>query len=194
MYKLFPLLLLCLFSFFETSSLQGYQSAHVITVGIDTNKKGKITKKYVLFGLLNNGKLSTFGGLRDEGETNPKRTAARETEEEALGVLGKQKAVMKLLKGLSPCFEVDGHICYVLSKKNYGKDVSAKFKKIRFNKKIELSKSQKEMVDIVAVDVDKIREKVFQNEALHFEDNEGVLRPIRFTPSLIEAVLSGHLE
>lgn len=193
MHKLFLFALLCFFIFGNIYA-QAYQSAHVITVGVDTNKKGKVTKKYVLLGLLNNGKLSTFGGLRDPDETDPKVTAAREAEEEALGVLGNHKAVLKLLKNIDPCFEVDGHICYVLPEQNYGKDVSARFKQIRFDKKIKLSKSQKEMIDIVAVDVDKIREKVFQQEPLHFEDNEGILRPVRIEPPIIEAVLAGQIE
>jgi hypothetical protein len=193
MYKIISFVFLCLFLVSENIYAQDYQSAHIITVGVDVNKKGKVTKKYVFFGLLNNGKLSTFGGLRDQGEKNPKVTAAREAEEEALGVFGNQKTIKKWLKNISPCFEVDGHICYVLPERNYGKDVSTRFKQIRFDKKIKLSRSQKEMVDIIAVDVYKIREKVLQNEALHFEDNEGVLRPVRIEAPLIEAVLNGHL-
>lgn len=193
MYKLFSLTLFCLFSIFGTICLQAYQSAHVITVGFDTDKTGKVTKRYVLLGLLNSGKLSTFGGLRDPGEKDPKNTAAREAEEEALGVLGRQKAIKSLLKGIDPCFEVNGHICYVLPQQNYGKDVSARFKKIRFDPKKKLSHSQKEMVDVVAVEVDKIRKKVFEGSPLSFNDNEGILRPIRLEAPFIEAVLNGHL-
>jgi hypothetical protein len=194
MSKLYFLTILCLFSIFGNTSILAYQSAHVITVGVDTNKKGTVTKKYVLFGLLNSNKLSTFGGLRDPDETNPKNTAAREAEEEALGVLGNQKTIKKMLKKVHPCFDVNGHICYVLPARNYGKDVSARFKKIRFNKDINLPHSQKEMVDIVAVDVDIIREKILQNQPLHFEDNKGILRPIRVELPIIEAVLSGYLD
>jgi hypothetical protein len=188
-----PLILLCLFSIFGNSYTQAYQSAHVITVSVDTNQSGKVKKKYVLFGLLHNGKLSTFGGLRDTNETNPKVTAAREMEEEALGVLGKQYKVLKQLKNVNPCFDVNGHICYVLPEQNYGTEISTRFKQIRFNPKKKLSKSQKEMVDIVAVDVDIIRQKVMQQEPLHFEDNEGVLRQVRVEKPIIEAILSGQI-
>lgn len=193
MCKLLSLTLFCLFSIFGTICLQAYESAHVITVAIETDKKGKEINRYVLFGLLNNGKLSTFGGLRDPKEKDPKNTAAREAEEEALGVLGSQKAIRIMLNAISPCFEVNGHICYVLPKKNYGNKVSARFKKIRFGDETKLSHSQKEMMDIVAVEVDKIREKVINGHPLHFEDNENILRQIRFEAPFIKAVLNGQL-
>ncbi len=71
-------------------ALQAYQSAHVITVSYAVDKDG-IEKECVLFGLMNNGKLSTFGGLRDPDESNPKDTAAREMEEESFGNIGRSK-------------------------------------------------------------------------------------------------------
>lgn len=193
MYNLFSITFFCLFSFFGTLCLQAYQSAHVITVGIDTDKTGKVTKKFVLLGLLKNGKLSTFGGLRDPQEDDPKNTAAREAEEEALGVLGNKKTIRDRLKGVNPCFEVNGHICYVLPQKNYGQNVSARFKKIRFDPNSNLSYSQKEMVDVVAVEVDKIRKKVLEGNSLKFKDNEGILRPIRVEAPFIEAIMNGQL-
>lgn len=192
MFNLFASIFLCFFSTIVPLSLQAYQSAHVITVSYDFDKNG-VEKKYVLLGLMNNGKLSTFGGLRDPNETDPKDTAAREAEEESLGVLGDQIKIRKMLKGIKPLSEVDGHICYVLPKKKYGKNLSKKFKKIRFNDEMKLTKSQKEMVDIVAVDVEVIKEKVLMNEKLIFEDNDGILRPIRVERVFIEAVVDGYL-
>lgn len=192
MYKLFAYLSFCFFTTIVSLTLQAYQSAHVITVSYAVDKDG-IEKECVLFGLMSNGKLSTFGGLRDPDESNPKDTAAREMEEESLGILADQKKIRKMLRGVKPLSEVDGHICYVLPKKKYGKNLSKKFKKIRFNDEIELAKSQKEMVDIVAVNVEAIREKVLANESLLFEDNDGNLRPIRVERVFIEAVTNGYL-
>ena len=192
MYKLFISILFCFFSAIFPLTLQAYQSAHVIAVSSIVDKDG-IKKDCVLFGLMNNGKLSTFGGLRDQDESNPKDTAARETEEESLGILGDQEKIRKMLRGVKPLSEVDGHICYVLPKKKYGKNLSRKFKKIRFNNEIELTKSQKEMVDIVAVNIETIREKVLMNESLIFKDNDGNLRQVRVERVFIEAVLNGSL-
>jgi hypothetical protein len=192
MFKLFSSFLLCFFSAILPLTLQAYQSAHVITVHYEVDKDG-IEKDYVLFGLMGNGKLSTFGGLRDPDESNPKDTAAREMEEESLGILGNQTKIRKLLRKIKPLSEVDGHICYVLPRKKYGKNLSRKFKEIRFNHEVELTKSQKEMVDIVAVNIKTIREKVLSNESLFFEDNDGILRPIRVERVFKEAVLYGYL-
>jgi len=191
MHHSFFSILFCFFSTIIPLTLQAYQSAHVITLGYKVDKEG-LEKNYVLFGLMSTGKLSTFGGLRDPDENDPKNTAAREMEEESLGILGDQKNVRQLLRGVKPLSEVDGHICYILPKKKYGNNLSRKFKKIRFNDSVELTKSQKEMVDIVAVNVETIREKILNNESLLFEDNDGVLRPIRVERVFIEAVMNGY--
>jgi hypothetical protein len=196
MLKILSFIAICLFSNLATFTLQAYQSAHVIVVshyGVDKNKQ---PKKYVLFGLTRDGKLSTFGGLADRGEKNPKDTAAREAEEEALGVIGNQKAIRKRLRGLKPSSGMSsGHLSYVLPGKYFGDNLSRKFKKIRFDKNRKLSHSQKEMVDIVAVRVDKIRSKVLNGDKLIFKDNDGKMRPLRngVQGAIKAAVRSGHL-
>lgn len=182
----------CLISTCFSLKLLAYQSAHVITLSSMVDKDG-IEKDCVLFGLLSSGKLSTFGGLRDPGEENPKDTAAREAEEESLGILGTQKKIRNQLRGIKPLSEIDGHVCYILPKKTYCKNPSRKFKKIRFNSEIKLTKSQKEMVDIVSVSVDAIKEKVLTQEKLIFKDNDGNLRPIRVERVFIEAITGGYL-
>lgn len=193
MNKLLTFIFICLASIVGPLNLNAYQSAHVIVTSYVVNHHG-VVKKYVLFGLTKKGKLSTFGGLRDHGESNPKDTAAREAEEESLGILGNQKSVRGMLHKIKPVTGVDGdHICYVLPQKDYGKHLSKKFKKIRFNKDIKLPYCKKEMVDIVAVDVELLRQKVFQGEDLAFKDNSGVLRPLRVKGPIVDAVKAGHL-
>lgn len=196
MHKLFSFILICLACVGTPIDLQAYQSAHVIVTSYAMNRHG-LLKKYVLFGLTYKGTLSTFGGLRDEGENNPKDTAAREAEEEALGVLGNQKSVRSMLHKVKPVTEKNSdHICYILPQKNYGKHLSKKFKKIRFDKNIKLPNCKKEMIDIVAIDVEVLRNKIFQGEELIFKDNAGVLRPLRLAgvkPVIINAVKKGHL-
>lgn len=191
MSKLSRSILFYFFVLFIPLTLQGYQSAHIIAVGqcVDTNG---VKENCVFLGLMSKGKLSTFGGFREEDELDPKQTAAREMEEEALGVLGDQKEIRNMLSQVKPLFDANGHICYVLFMKNIGNDVSAKFKKLRFSG-AKLTKSQKEMVDIVPISAKSIREKVLRNEELLFEDNEGVQRPIRIERVFIEAVLQGCL-
>lgn len=176
--------------------LQAYASAHVIVIshyGFDKNQQ---PKKFVVFGLTQKGELSTFGGLKDKGENNPKDTAAREAEEEALGVIGNTQTVRKMLRGINPSSGTNsGHLTYVLPGKYYGNNISRQFKKVRFDKKKKLSHSQKEMVDLVAVRVEEIRKKVKNGEKLVFTDNQGQLRPVRgpVGGALINAVQNGDL-
>lgn len=196
MSKLLSFILICLFSALVPYHLQAYQSAHVIVIshyGFDQNQQ---PKRYVLFGLTRNGQLSTFGGLRDHGESNPKDTAAREAEEEALGVLGNQKMIRNSLNGVQPSSGTkSGHISYVLPGSYYGNHISKRFKEIRFDKKQKLSYSQKEMVDIVAVRIETIREQVLKGSSLKFKDNNGHLRPLRpaVEGAIKAAVKAGHI-
>lgn len=196
MTKLFPLFFICLFSTIIPYHLQAYQSAHVIMIshyGFDQNQQ---PKRYVLFGLTKKGQLSTFGGLRDRGESNPKDTAAREAEEEGLGVLGNRKAIRNSLRGVQPSSGTkSGHMSYVLPGKYYGNHISQRFKEIRFDKKRKLSHSQKEMVDIVAVRVETIRQQVLKGGPLKFKDNKGNLRSLRpgVEGAIKAAVKAGHI-
>lgn len=195
MQKTFSLLFILFFTCLSTISLQAYQSASVIVISHYGFDKKKQPKKYVLFGLTKDGLLSTFGGLPDPGEKNPKDTAAREAEEEALGVLGDQKTFRMMLRGISPCSGMNsGHLSYVLPGKFYGDDIPGKFKKIRFDKKRKLSHSQKEMVDIVAIRVETLRKKVFNGDKLLFKDNDGNMRPLRHgTDGAIQAAVKAGL-
>ena len=194
MTKIFPFILICLFSFVGKNTLQAnydnYKSGHVIVIHSDTKKQ----KNYVLFGLTKKGELSTFGGLRDKGESNPKNTAAREAEEEGLGVIGNQDFVRKLLWGLKPLTHRGGHYCYILAPKDYGRHISQKFRKIRFDENIKLPYCQKEMVDIVAVKVDSLIEKVHNREKLEFKDNNGKLRSVRIEHVFVKAVKYGYFD
>lgn len=196
MLKILSVVSLCLFSNLLPIGLEAYQSAHVIVVSHYGFDKHKQPKEYVLFGLTRDGKLSTFGGLPDRRENNPKDTAAREAEEETLGVLGSEKTFRKMLRGLQPSSGTNsGHISYVLPGKYYGDSVSKQFKKVRFDKSRKLSHSQKEMVDIVAVRVETIRHKVLNGEKLQFKDNDGKMRYLRggVEGAIKAAVRAGHL-
>ena len=176
MSKLLPYLLLCLLPF----GLQAYESAHVIVVSHYGNDINGQSQKFVLFGLTKKGTLSTFGGYADRGENNPKHTAAREVEEEAIGTFGDRKAILKILEGVKPCSGSNsGHLSYVLPGKFYGDHLPEKFRQICFNPNKKLKYSQKEMVDIVSVSVDLIHKKIQQGERLQFQDNKGHLRPVR---------------
>ncbi len=192
MSKIVLLILVYSFSLLGTISLSAYQSAHIIVTGHALDKHGEL-KKYVIFGLTRNGKLSTFGGFREKDEKNPKTTAAREAEEESLGVLGNKKMFRCMLKNVKPItsksFE---HVCYILPEKEYGEDISEKFKKIRFDKTSKLSRCKKEMRDLVAVDLEEIRNKVLDGDDLRFKDNQGKLRSLRFNAIIIDAVKAGH--
>ncbi|MBA3602973.1 MAG: hypothetical protein H0W50_04890 [Parachlamydiaceae bacterium] len=189
MIKLLPLIFIYIFSIVGVNTLEAdYKSGHVIVIHSDLEKE----KNYILFGLTKNGKLSPFGGLRDRGEKDPKNTAAREAEEEGLGVLGNKAIIRKMLNGVTEVTNKCGHYCYILPSKYYGNNLSQKFKKIRLDPNIKLKRCQQEMTDIVAVEVEVLRKKVFSGKRLEFEDNEGKLRPVRVENVIIEAVRKGH--
>jgi hypothetical protein len=175
---------------FTTLGAQEYHSAHAIVV---SNYYGD---NYVLLGKMKgSNKLSTFGGRRDPGEHNPKVTCAREVEEEALSVLGDQAHVLILLQNAHQVTGFkNGHISYVLPATFFGHRIPQKFRNERFNSK-NLTYCQKEMIDIVAIRVDRLREKFLKGESLLFPDNQGVLRPLReSTKGAIQAALdSGKL-
>lgn len=173
-----------------------YQSASVIVVSNYGRESSGQPKKFVLMGLTKTGKLSTFGGQRDGGEYNPKDTAAREMAEEALGVLGGQAAIRSMLRGLKPSSgTVSGHLTYVLPGKFYGENVPKKFRQIRFDANSHLDYSQKEMVDIVAVSVHSIKNKVLNGKPLQFKDNDGNWRSLRKTSegAIKAAINAGHI-
>lgn len=162
---------------FSCSSLlaQNYKSAHAIIIN-------KIhDHEYILLGKMRGSKqLSTFGGLRDHGESDPKATCAREVEEESLGVLGNKKAIGKLLQGaIQISGFYNGHICYVVPAKFYGDGLSYKFRHIRNDIKNKLSYSQKEMIDIIAIRVDVLKSKFANGQKITFPDNEGVQCSLR---------------
>lgn len=173
-----------------------YASAHVIVVsnyGFDDNK---IPKQYVLFGLTKKGELSSFGGQREKLEKNPKDTAAREATEESLGLLGNHQEIRKMLRGVDPVSgKQSGHPHYILPGKYYGDDVIGKFKELRFDKSKKLSFAQKEMVDLVAIRVEDIRNKVNNGEKLIFPDNNKQNCSVRdfVGDALIAAVKNGKL-
>lgn len=184
-------LFIFLFSFsIEAKIQEDYKSGHVIVVHYDQ----ATYEHYIIFGLSKKGKLSTFGGLRDPSETHPKNTAAREAEEEALGVLGSKSMVREMLKGLKEITKNDGHYCYILPCKDYGNALSERFTALRFNPELKLPFCKKEMVDLVTVRVETIRDKVWLNEKLEFEDNHGKLRPLRSKHIIQNAVRNGCLD
>ncbi len=192
--KLFSFMFFFLFSCLGINNLQAtYESGHVIVIHSDLKSK----KKYVIFGLTKKHKLSTFGGLRDHGEMNPKDTAAREAEEETLGVLGNKTTFRKMLISVSAISKKkDGHFCYVLPSKNYGDllHLSHKFKEIRFDKTKKLPYCQREIIDLVAVEVDLLRKKVFNGDKFEFRDNSGKMRSVRVKNVLIDAIQNGYLD
>ncbi len=193
MIKLLPFIFIYIFSIAGVNTLLAdYKSGHVIVIHFDLFSQ----KNYILFGLTNYRKLSSFGGLRDSSEKDPKNTAAREAEEEALGVLGNKAVIRKMLKGVIEVTHKSGHYCYILPSSYYGNhnSLSQKFKKIRLDPNIKLLRCQQEMVDIVAVEVDLLRKKVFNGERLEFEDNDGKLRPVRVESVIIEAVKKGYFK
>lgn len=172
------------------NNLQTYNSASIIPI----SNYGK--NQYVLLGLTQNGKLSSFGGLPESYEKNPKDTAARELVEETLGVLGSQSTIRNTLRGLEHVSgSKSGHLTYVIPGIYYGDNIPQKFKQIRFDKNNKLSHSQKEMVDIVAVRVDLIRQMASNGKTLQFNDNDGILRSLRkaTNDAIITAVKKGQL-
>lgn len=163
----------------QASYLSAYVSAHAIVVsewGFDPQGK---PVKYVLLGLTDKGKLSDFGGFKDQGETNPKDTAAREIEEETLGVLGNRSQMRVLLRGKQAVNPgKPDHPHYVLYPKYYG-NVVKKFRQKRFGKHTVLNHSQKEMVDLVPVRIDELK-KGFAGRGPAFAfDNKGQKRYFR---------------
>jgi hypothetical protein len=191
---MFKTLTSCIFSLSTFISLplaaQVYQSAHAIVVSQYDNHE------YVLLGKMQGShKLSTFGVLRDFNEKNPKITCAREVEEESLGVLGNVQSMRKLLQNAIQIsgFQ-NGHICYLLPAKFYGYSIPSKFRQIRFNPYHDLSYSQKEMIDIVAIRIDKLKSKFAKGNPT-FPDNEGIQRSLRDSTkgALQAAIDSGHL-
>lgn len=153
--------------------LSAYQSAHAIAVsewGFDSQGK---PIKYVLLGLTKQGKLSDFGGFKDAGETDPKNTAAREIEEESIGVLGQRKDLRTMLKGKTAVNPgKPDHPHYVLPSKYYGNAVK-EFRKRRFGKGARLSTSQKEMVDLVPVQVDELKKSLARGKPAYIVDKQG---------------------
>jgi len=158
----------------SSAALQDYKSAHAIVVSHHDNHK------YVLLGKICwNQKLSTFGGLRDPGEIDPKVTCAREVDEESLGVFGSQQAVGRMLQNAKQiCGFSNGHICYLLPATDYGKNISHKFRDLRFKPAKPLSYCQQEMIDIVAIRVDALKDKIAKGGPITFSDNEGVERSL----------------
>lgn len=183
----------CAFALFTFTflPLAAYQSAHAIVVSQYDNHQ------YVLLGKMQGGQtLSTFGGLRDFGENDPKATCAREVDEESLGVLGNQKSIYKLLQNAVQISGFkNGHICYLLPTTSYGHSIPSQFRQIRFNPHNHLSHSQTEMIDIVAIRVDKLKSKFAQGEPITFPDNQGVQRSLRNSTqgALKAAINSGQL-
>lgn len=171
--------------------LMAYKSAHAIVVSLHAKEK------FVLFGLMGKSKkLSTFGGLRDPGEPEPKITAAREIFEESLGVLGNQKQLLVLLSNAKMVSDPNAeHITYVLPPKFYGSHIPTKFREIRFSKNVNLPYSQREMVDIVAVRVKDLRQKMLAGGHVTFPDNEGIQRELRECAkgSLYSAIINDQL-
>lgn len=163
-----------LFENIGNSASQSYQSAHAIIV----SKYGN--HNYVLLGKMKGGRLSTFGGLRDPGENGSKATCAREIEEESLGVLGNKQTMYKLLQtAIQITGFSNGHISYLIPAKFYGNSIPSKFREIRFNRFNQLTHSQKEMVDIVAIRVDTLKNKFAQGKQITFPDNQGVQCSLR---------------
>jgi len=167
-----------------------YESAHIIPL---SRFRGHT---YVILGLTKKGELDDFGGFRNSGETDPKVTAAREAEEETLGVLGSKTTLRKRLTG--PIYVVDmnrGHPHYILPARDYGPIVS-KFNKRRYGK-TKLSPCQKEMVELMAIRIEKVREgvKYYNGRILKLKGPNGKLYPVRrgTSGSLIRAVKRGYL-
>ncbi|NGX58053.1 MAG: hypothetical protein K940chlam3_00954 [Chlamydiae bacterium] len=167
-----------------------YESAHVIPVSVFQGKT------YVIFGVTQKGVLDDFGGLRDIGETDPKMTAARETEEEALGVLGSKECVRKRLSG--PVNEVAkdrGHPHYILPAKDYG-PIFKKFNNRRFGSQ-KLSHYQMEMVELVAIEIDEVRKgvRLYDGRVLKVRAPNGKLYSVRRGAggAIVSAVKKGFL-
>lgn len=158
-----------------------YKSAHAIVISNYGRYQDGQPKQYVLLGLTENGELSTFGGARDNFENDPKQTAAREVYEESIGLLGSPRDLLNKLKNcpISSGYN-SGHITYVIPGEYYGDDISGRFKRIRFDKNRKLSHDQKEMIDIVPIRVDDIKNKILRNEKLIFPDNDGKMRSFRW--------------
>ncbi len=175
---------------FFTLMAEKYQSAHAIVISQYNHHD------YVLLGKMKGTQvLSSFGGLRDPGEKDPKSTCAREVEEEALGVLGNQRQVYALLKNAPQISGFhNGHICYVLPATFFGNNIPFKFRKKRFNTH-KLTHGQKEMIDIVSIRLDKLKATFLKGEPITFPDNQGIQRSLRSsTQGAIKAALdSGRI-
>lgn len=172
-----------------------YHSANVLVVSNYGYDKKHQPIKYVLFGLTQNGTLSSFGGNKEKWESNPKDTASREAVEETIGVIGSNSDIRNTLRGIQPSSgSQNGHYTYVLPGKYYGDHISARFKQIRFDPKAKLNYSQKEMVDIVPVKVEDIYNKVIKNQPLVFKDNNGNFCSLRDPNAVIKAINGGYLK
>lgn len=143
-----------------------YSSAHVLYFCEEGGRE------VLLMGLTSEGKLSTFGGMRERGEEDPRETAARELEEEALGVLGLRGDVVPNLK----FYALEKSPNYILRSKV---DPHTAILAYRAKRAGSLTAVQKEMIDIVAVDVDSLRAQIRLGLPLLFPDNQGFLRPFR---------------
>lgn len=116
--------------------------------------------------------------LEKNGKATQKIPPPEKFFEETIGVLGSQYTLRKMIVGNPKTVgSSSGHPTFILPSKYYGNVVAA-FKKERYGGKY-LSHSQREMVDIVPVEIKTLKAKILKKGQLLIRDNKGQLRPLR---------------